>query len=84
MIEILAISCLSVLFVVAEPMIILKRKFGFREEDYEDWSYNKRLLFRLITCALCSGFWLGAIITLNIYKAAIISILAEYIYKKII
>lgn len=83
MIEIIAIACLTVLFVVAEPMIILKRHLGFKEEDYDKWSKCKRFVFRLITCCLCSGFWIGGLLTLNIYYAAMISILAEYIYKKI-
>jgi hypothetical protein len=82
MIEILGLTCLTILFVASEPLIILKRYIGFKEEEYDNWDNKKRFIFRLITCALCSGFWIG-IISLSIYKAAIISVLSELIYKKI-
>jgi hypothetical protein len=83
MIEIIGLSCIGVLFVVSEPMIILKRYIGFKEEEYDNWSNKKRMLFKLITCAMCSSFWIGSIITLSLLKGAIIGILAELIYKKI-
>lgn len=82
MIEILGLVCLSILFVVSEPLILLKRYIGFKEEEYDVWGKMKRFIFRLITCALCSGFWIG-LITMSLYKAAIISVLAEFIHKKI-
>lgn len=82
MIEILGLTCITILFVESEPLILLKRYIGFREEEYDTWSNKKRFIFRLITCCLCSGFWIG-LITLNIYYAAIISVLSELIYKKI-
>lgn len=82
MIEILGLACLSILFVASEPLIILKRYIGFKEEEYDNWDNKKQFIFRLMTCALCSGFWIG-LISLSLYKAAIISVLAELIYKKI-
>ena len=82
MIEIIGLACISILFVSSEPLIILKRYIGFKEEEYDNWGDKKRFIFRMMTCAMCSGFWIG-LLTLSLYKAAIISILAELIYKKI-
>jgi hypothetical protein len=82
MIEIIGLACISILFVSSEPLILLKRYIGFKEEEYDNWSEEKRFIFRLITCVLCSGFWIG-LLTFSLYKAAIISILAEYIHKQI-
>jgi hypothetical protein len=82
MIEIIGLACISILFVSSEPLILLKRYIGFKEEEYDNWGDKKRFIFRMLTCALCSGFWIG-LITMSIYKAAIISILAESIHKKI-
>jgi hypothetical protein len=39
--------------------------------------------WRLINCALCTGFWLGLIVTWNLYLAAIIAVVAELICKKL-
>jgi len=83
MIELIGLSCISVLFVVAEPMIMIKRYLGFKEEEYDNLSKNKRMLFRLLTCAMCISFWIGFIYTLSLYKASIISIISELIYRKI-
>lgn len=82
MIEIFGLVCISILFVASEPLILLKRYIGFKEEEYDTWTNKKRFIFRLITCVLCSGFWIG-LISGSLYKAAIISVLAELIYKKI-
>ena len=79
--EILGIACMSVLFVVAEPMIISKMmvfKMIYGKKDY-----TRSFVWKLITCCLCSGFWIGLVITHNIYTASIISIVSELIYKKI-
>jgi hypothetical protein len=81
MILLIKIAAISFLFVASEPMILLKRFLGFREEKYHIYGKVKSFIYRMITCALCSGFWLGLIITGNIYDAALVSILAEIIYK---
>jgi hypothetical protein len=82
-IEIIAIGCIGVLFVAAEPIILLKRYFGFKEERYDDMSKIMRFFHRMLSCALCSGFWIALALTQNLYWAAICSVLAEAIYKHI-
>lgn len=77
-IEIIAIACLTVLFVEAEPMQRIKH-FIFKDiKDYESYWW-----WRLINCCLCSGLYIGFALTLNIYSALIISVLAEFIHKKL-
>jgi hypothetical protein len=84
MIYILALSCFNILFIAAEPIILLKRYIGFREEEFDTYKPLKRFLHKMIYCCLCSGFWISLIISHNIFMAAIASVLGEYIYKKII
>jgi hypothetical protein len=81
--EILSLSCITILFVMAEPMILLKRWFGFKEELYDDMNAFKRVIHKLITCCMCSGFWCGIFFTQSIYIAAIVSILAELIFRQL-
>lgn len=81
MILIIKIAALSFLFVTAEPLILFKRFLGFKEEDYMKFSKTKAFVHRLINCCLCSGFWIGLIITHTVYDAALISIISEIIYK---
>lgn len=80
--EIASIACLSVLFVIAEPMILIKRNMGFKEENIGSLKI-KDIFTKLLYCSLCSGFWIGLIYTHNIFMACIISVLAEYIDKKL-
>jgi len=84
MIYILALACFNVLFIVAEPIIIIKRAIGFKEEDFDQYRPSKRFIHKLLHCCLCSGFWISLIISHNIFIAAIASVLGEYIYKKTI
>lgn len=84
MIYILALACLNVLFIVAEPIILLRRYVGFREEEFDSYKPLKRFFHKLVHCCLCSGFWISLILSQNIFIAAIASVLGEYIYKKII
>jgi uncharacterized membrane protein len=81
LITLFGIPTLGILFVEAEPMIKLKRMIGFNDEDYFRWKESKKFIYRLINCVTCSTFWIGLIITGNIYLAAITSILGELIYK---
>lgn len=60
-IHIIAISCIGYLFINAEPSILLKRILGFKEEKYDDYSKIKQFIHRLITCEICSTFWIGII-----------------------
>lgn len=77
---IIGLICLTHLFVVAEPSILIKRRLGFREEEYDKMSPTKRFIHKLITCHLCSGFWIG-LFTGNLFLAAIISIGSELLCK---
>lgn len=79
---ILGLICLSVIFQVAEPILLIKR-LVFKEEEYDTYSSTKRFLHRGLHCCLCSGWWIGFIFTLDPLMASIISIGSELIYKKI-
>lgn len=83
MIYIFALACFNVLSIVAEPIILIKRYIGFKEEEFDDYGPIKRFFHKMIYCCLCSGFWISLIISQNIFVAAMASILGEYIYKKI-
>jgi len=78
---IIELACLSYLFVVAEPSILLRELIGFKEENYFEYGKIKKFFHRLLNCCMCSGFWIGLIATGNIGTAAIISISAEIIYR---
>jgi hypothetical protein len=80
MITYLGLICLTHLFVVAEPSILIKRLLGFKEEEYDNMSLIKRFFYRMTTCHLCSGFWIG-LFSGNILIAAIISVSAEILNK---
>ena len=79
--EILGIICMGILFVDSEPLVKLKRLIGFKEEQYFNWGEPKKFIYRLLTCVMCSTFWIGLIITGNIYIAAITSVSADIINK---
>ena len=89
--ELIWISCLSVLFVCAEPLILLKRYLGFKQEEV---SYNrlKSLFTKLLYCAMCSSWYISLVILFilhphevlfNFEKSFMISILSELIYRKL-
>lgn len=79
----IGLSCLTVLFVEAEPMVLLKRVLGFKEENYTEYSIIKQFIFRLITCCLCSGFWIGLAFTQSIVYAGIVSVISEWLYNRL-
>lgn len=79
--NIIGLACLSYLFIAAEPMILLKRLIGFKEENYMSFSKTKQFFHRMITCGMCSGFWIALATTQNIMAAGIVSLLAELITK---
>ena len=81
--EIIGLSCIGVLSVVAGPIIKFKRFIGFKEEDSLKFGAVKSFINELINCAMCMSFWIGLIYTHNLMLAAIVSILAEIIYKKL-
>ncbi len=78
---ILGLSCLGYLLVVAEPMILLRRYFGFKEEEYEKMSKWLRFFHRLNNCPKCFTFWFALIYTFDPLTAAICAIIAGLIEK---
>jgi len=77
--ELFGLCCITILFVTSEPMVLIKRHLGFKEEYYYEWAPIKQFIFRLITCCLCSGFWIGLVYTQSILLASIISVMSEII-----
>ena len=84
MIEILMLACAGVLLQEAEPILHIKRWFGFKEEDYDTKGKTHRFVHRLLYCAMCLTFWFALAITWDLGVAAVASVLAAYIHKKII
>ena len=76
-------ACIGVLLQEAEPIIMIKRYIGFREEEYDHWTKEKQYIHRLLHCALCLTFWITLIGTLNITVSIISSVLAALLHKKI-
>lgn len=78
MLEIIAIACVGVLWISAEPTIKLR---NFYKTD--DW------FLRLINCCLCSTFWIAILYKLiwfqqlDVLFAATASVLAELLCKKL-
>lgn len=56
----LGLICLTVLFVNATPIMMLRDKLGLLEMDEEYPLWRNRLI-ELISCPMCSGFWIGFI-----------------------
>lgn len=79
-IRLIGISAMSFLFVAAEPMILIKT-WMFQIIYKKD--YTKLMMWRLLNCALCSGFYIGLAITQDILSASIIAVVAELIYQKL-
>lgn len=81
LLNLIGLACIGVLWINAEPTIVLRNRiykwwYGCREFDHK-WHW------KLINCALCISFWIGIIFTWSILQAAIISVLAEILHKKI-
>jgi len=64
-------ACITNLWVHSEPGQWLRSKL------------RDSVIKRLLDCALCSGFWIGLIITFNPLTASVISVAAELISKKL-
>jgi hypothetical protein len=77
-ITILGLASLTNLWLHSEPTNKFK-EILYKKVENKDSLWH----WRLINCALCSGFWLGLIITWNLYLAAIIAVCAELICKKL-
>lgn len=77
---ILGLACIVVLFINSEPTIRLREwvyKSIYKCKSYNVWHY------RLVCCAMCTGFWFGLAMTLDPILAALVSITAELISRKI-
>lgn len=75
-IEIISWACVGVLWINAEPMIRLRNWiYGCSNRNVWHW--------RLITCCMCSSFWIAMIATGSILSAAVISVLAELVCRQI-
>lgn len=79
--SIVAWACFGYLLVVAEPVIMIKRWFGFKEEEYDEMSYNMRFFHRLLYCSKCLTFWVTILFTFDPVIAVISSVLAGLIEK---
>lgn len=79
MFEVIALACIGVLWINAEPTIRLRSLY-----KRNDW------FFRLINCCLCSTFWIALLYKLicfqqlDLFVAACASVLGELISKKLI
>jgi hypothetical protein len=81
--DIILWACIAVLMQCAEPILLIKRALGFKEEKYEEYSKEKRFIHRLLYCPMCLGFWITLIFTFNIGTAVISSVLGSWLHKKI-
>jgi len=81
LITIFGLASMTVLWVTSHPTNVLRNKIY--KGVYKCKDFTNLWHWRLINCCLCTGFWLGLIGTWDIYLAAIISVVAEFIYKKL-
>lgn len=79
--QLTSLMALTYLFVFAEPSIIIKRWFGFKDEQYDDFPKFIQFIHRLIYCPLCSGFWIGLGFTMDVWSACIVSVGAELLTR---
>lgn len=80
-VTILGLACIGVLWINAEPAI--KFRIWLYRKIYKCQYYDMKWHWRLISCAMCISFWLGLVVTMNLYYAAMISIVAESICRKL-
>lgn len=81
-IDILFYTGLSLLWTNAEPLIHLKRFFGFKEECYDDYNKAKQFFHRLIYCTYCSSFWITLIFTQSLTIAVIVTLMIHLIENR--
>jgi hypothetical protein len=80
-ITILGLASMTVLWVNSHPTNVLRNKLY--RKIYKCKDFTNLWHWRLINCCLCTGFWVGLAGTWDIYLAGIISVVAEFIYKKL-
>jgi hypothetical protein len=85
MIELIGLAALCWMFAESfEPIQYLKKNLYpcYDLSDPSYWSGGIMYWFvKFINCSLCSGFWFGLIYFEDIFKAAIVSIIAEGISR---
>ena len=81
LIKILGLGALSFLFVTSTPTTMLR--IWLFNKIYKGKYYEGNLIWKLITCSLCSGFWIGLIFTGDILIASLVSVIAEMICRKL-
>lgn len=74
LITILGLASITNLWIHSEPT--------YRLRNYI-LGNHQGLWRRLLECAMCCGFWIGLIFTWNIYLAAIISIVSEFMCRNL-
>jgi len=84
----IGIMCLNSLLVNDTPIMILRDKLGLLE--MKDNTPIRNRFIELISCAMCSGFWVGFIyfiinepFQISLLYAAIVSIGAEFINRQL-
>jgi len=90
MLEIIGLSCLTVLLVNATPILMLRDKVGLLDMK-ESYSMFRNRIIELLSCPMCLGFWIGFLYFIttqnnffqSILLGSIISILSEIINKYI-
>lgn len=71
--KVLELACLSWLIAEgAQPLEWLKEKIRLERIKF---------FYTLLTCSLCTGFWVGMIGTQNILHASLVSVIAEAISR---
>ena len=85
--NIIGLACLTYLMVNSEPTIRLRMFLGFKDEDYESFGNIKATIYRLITCEMCLGFWIGLIgwfvLPMSIFAIPMVAVLAQIIKNKL-
>jgi len=88
--QIIVLSCLGTLSVIAEPIILLKRQLGFKQENVGKLTCKNTLMnpvrdffTKLLYCSICSTFWIVVIVTLDPGMACICAILAGILEKQL-
>ncbi len=81
LIKIFGLAALSFLFVTSTPTIMIR--IWLFNKIYGGKYYEGNLIWKLVTCTLCSGFWIGLIFTQDILIASIVSVISEMICRKL-
>jgi hypothetical protein len=72
---------LAVLWTYSEYGILFRRYIGFKEEEYDNYSPNKRFIHRGLYCGYCSSFWIALLVSFNFKTAVIVSLFAFILEK---